>query len=165
VGCARAGARLVLADVDTAKRTLADKLGARWTTPNKALTAKVDVLSPCALGGVLSAASVPRLRCRAIVGAANNQLTEEPVADLLAKRGILWAPDFVVNAGGVINLAVELRPEGYDPTIARQQTRAIGTTLADVLNQADAKKITPLKAANTLAEQRMTTQRRSGGWQ
>jgi leucine dehydrogenase len=153
--CAKAGAELVLADVDASKRALADRLGARWTTPGRALTAKVDVLAPCALGGVLSAASVPRLRCRAIVGAANNQLTEEPVAELLAARGILWAPDFIVNAGGVINLAVELRPEGYDPAVARRQTRAIGDTLAQVLDAADADGVTPLGAANALAERRM----------
>jgi len=155
--CARAGAQLVLADVDAGKRALAERLGARWTTPGRALSAKVDVLAPCALGGVLSAASVPRLRCRAIAGAANNQLTEERVAELLARRGILWAPDFVVNAGGVINLAVELRPEGYDPAVARRQARAIGDTLADVLDAADASSVTPLAAANALAERLMTT--------
>jgi leucine dehydrogenase len=157
--CARAGAQLVLADVDAGKRTLAERLDARWTTPGRALTAQVDVLAPCALGGVVSAASAPRLRCRAIVGAANNQLTEEPVAELLAGRGILWAPDFVVNAGGVINLAVELRPEGYDPAVARRQARAISDTLAQVLDSADADGVTPLAAANALAERRMTTRR------
>ena len=153
--CARAGAELVLADIDPAKRTLAEGLGARWTTPARALTARVDVLCPCALGGVLSAASVPKLRCRAIVGAANNQLTDEAVAPLLAERGILWAPDFVVNAGGVINLAVELRPEGYDPDVAHRQARAIGETLAEVLGTADAARVTPLAAANALAERRL----------
>jgi len=154
--CARAGARLVLADVDPGKRALAERLGARWTTPARALSAKVDVLSPCALGGVLSAASVPTLRCRAIAGAANNQLTEEHVAELLARRGILWAPDFVVNAGGVINLAVELRPEGYDAALARSRARAIGGTLAQVLDAADADGVIPLAAANALAERRMS---------
>jgi leucine dehydrogenase len=153
--CAKAGARLVLADLDADKRALAERLGARWTTPGRALSAQVDVLAPCALGGMLSAASVPRLGCRAIVGAANNQLTEEPVADLLARRGILWAPDFVVNAGGVINLAVELRPEGYDPAVARRQARAIGDTLAQVLDAADADGVTPLAAANALAQRQM----------
>lgn len=153
--CARAGARLVLADVDADKRALAERLGARWTTPARALTAKVDVLSPCALGGVLSAAQVPKLRCRAVVGAANNQLTEEAVAELLARRGILWAPDFVVNAGGVVNLAVELRPEGYDPAVARRDARAIGETLARVLDEAEAERVTPLAAADALAERRM----------
>jgi leucine dehydrogenase len=153
--CARAGARLVLADVDADKRALAQRLGARWATPARALTAQVDVLAPCALGGVLSAAAVPRLRCRAIAGAANNQLTAEPIAELLARRGILWAPDFVVNAGGVINLAVELRPEGYDPAAARRRAHAIGDTLAQVLDAAEADGVTPLAAANALAERRM----------
>jgi leucine dehydrogenase len=155
--CARAGARLVVADVDPARRALAERLGASWTTPARALTAKVDVLAPCALGGVLSAASVPKLRCRAIAGAANNQLTGEPVAALLASQGIVWAPDFVVNAGGVINLAVELRPEGYDAAEARRRTRAIGATLAGVLAVADAERVTPLAAANALAERRLSS--------
>jgi leucine dehydrogenase len=153
--CAKAGAQLVLADVDASKRALAERLGARWTTPARALTAKVDVVAPCALGGVLSAASVPRLRCRAIAGAANNQLTEERVAELLARRGILWAPDFVVNAGGVINLAVELRPEGYDPAVARRQACAIGDTLTTILDEAETAGTTPLAAASALAERRM----------
>lgn len=153
--CARAGAQLVVTDVDPAKRALAEQLGARWTTPGRALTAKVDVLSPCALGAVLDEQAVPRLRCRAIAGAANNQLSQERVADLLAARGILWAPDFVVNAGGIVNIAVELRPEGYDAAVARRDCRAIGTTLAGVLDAAEAERVTPLAAANALAQRRL----------
>ena len=99
---------------------------------------------------------MPKLRCRAIVGAANNQLTEESVAELLAARGILWAPDFVVNAGGVINLAVELRPEGYDAAVARRQARAIGDTLAQVLDAADTRPASP--------RSRPPTRWRSAGW-
>ena len=68
----------------------------------------VDVLAPCALGGVLDHVTVPRLRCRIVAGAANNQLADESVADLLSDRQILWAPDFVANAGGIINIAEEL---------------------------------------------------------
>ena len=83
--CARAGAKLVLADIDEGKRRLADQLGARWTTPERALEADVDVLAPCALGGVLDEETVPRLRCRVIAGAANNQLADDRVADLLAR--------------------------------------------------------------------------------
>jgi leucine dehydrogenase len=153
--CARAGAQLVVADVDPAKRALAERLGARWTTPGRALTAKVDVLSPCALGAVFDADTVPRLRCRAIAGAANNQLATERAADLLAEHGILWAPDFVVNAGGIVNIAVELRPDGYDAAVARRDCRAIGNTLAQVLETADAERVTPLAAANALAERRL----------
>jgi leucine dehydrogenase len=159
--CARAGAQLVVTDVDPAKRALAERLGARWTTPGRALTAPVDVLSPCALGAVFDERSVPRLRCRAIAGAANNQLSEERVADLLAARGILWAPDFVVNAGGIVNIAVELRPEGYDAAVARRECRAIGATLAQLLGVADSDGVSPLAAANALAERRLADARRS----
>jgi leucine dehydrogenase len=157
--CARAGAELVVADVDPAKRALAQRLGARWTTPGRALTAKVDVLSPCALGAVFDADTVPKLRCRAIAGAANNQLATEGAAEPLAARGILWAPDFVVNAGGIVNIAVELRPEGYDPAVARRDCRAIGETLAQILDAADARGVTPLAAANALAERRLAAAR------
>jgi leucine dehydrogenase len=154
--CARGGASLVVTDVDPAKRAVAERLGVRWTTPGRALTAKVDVLSPCALGAVLTSETVPRLRCRAIAGAANNQLAEEGVAELLAAREILWAPDFLVNAGGIVNIAVELRPDGYDAAIARRDCRAIGATLARVLDAADAHGVTPLAAANALAVSRLS---------
>lgn len=153
--CARAGAQLVVTDVDPQKRSLAEQLGARWTTPARALTAKVDVLSPCALGAVFTEATVPTLRCRAIAGAANNQLADERVAKLLAARGILWAPDFVVNAGGIVNVAAELREAGYDAAVARRDCRAIGDTLAEVFAAADAERVTPLLAANALAERRL----------
>ncbi|MDO8209482.1 Glu/Leu/Phe/Val dehydrogenase [Conexibacter sp. CPCC 206217] len=153
--CARAGARLVLADVDPAKRVLAERLGARWTTPARALTANVDVLSLCALGGQLDEAIVPRLRCRAIAGAANNQLATDAVAAQLAAREIVWAPDFVVNAGGIVNIAVEFEPSGYDAGLARRRVRAIGDTLAEIFAAADAERTTPLAAAVALGEQRL----------
>lgn len=153
--CARGGAALIVTDVDPAKRALAERLGARWATPARALTTKVDVVSPCALGAVLSEATIPKLRCRAIAGAANNQLADDHAAELLAARGILWAPDFVVNAGGIVNIAVELRPEGYDAAVARRECRRIGATLAEVLDAADAQGITPLAAANALARRRL----------
>jgi leucine dehydrogenase len=136
--CARGGAQLVVTDVDPGKRALAEQLGAR-----------------CALGAILDEQVVPRLRCRAIAGAANNQLTEECVAELLDAHGILWAPDFVVNAGGIVNIGVELRDEGYDAAVARRSCRAIGATLAEVLATADARRTTPLAAANALAVRRL----------
>jgi hypothetical protein len=121
---AEAGAQLTVADVDERKRELADELGAAWTDPDSALTAGVDVVSPCALGGALNDDTVPELRCRVIAGAANNQLAADGIAVMLAEREILWAPDFVANAGGIINISVELEPEGYDP--ARAETRVRG---------------------------------------
>ena len=151
--CARAGANLVLSDIDAGKRRLAEDLGAGWTPPARALEVEVDVLAPCALGGVLDQTSVPRLRCAIVAGAANNQLAGEPVADLLADRKILWAPDFVVNAGGIINIAEELH--GYDAAVARRRVRRIGEILLDIFDRADTAGITPLTAAMELAQQRL----------
>jgi leucine dehydrogenase len=152
---AAAGARLVVADVDEGKRALADALGAEWTDPASALRAEVDVLAPCALGGVLDADSVPALRCRAIAGAANNQLASDAAAQQLREREILWAPDFVANAGGIINIAVELEPEGYAPERADRRVRAIGDTLRTIFDDADAAGTTPLAAAMALASRRL----------
>jgi leucine dehydrogenase len=153
--CARAGARLVVSDVDQSKRALADALGARWATPRAALTARVDVLAPCALAGVFDDESVPRLRCRVIAGAANNQLASDSVASFLAARGILWAPDFVANAGGVINIAEEFAPGGYDPASARRRVWGIGQTVANLFDEADATGATPLEVAAAVAARRL----------
>jgi leucine dehydrogenase len=152
---ARSGATLVLADIDTGRRELADRLGATWTDPHAALTADVDVVAPCALGGVLDEDVVPELHCRVIAGAANNQLAAESVGELLADRGILWVPDFVANAGGVVNISVELEPAGYDTARAEQRVRAIGDTVRTVLDHADATGTTPLAAAMEIAQQRV----------
>jgi leucine dehydrogenase len=151
--CAKAGAKLTVADVDAGKRALADSLGGRWTTPQRALEADVDVLVPCALGGILDDESVPRLRCRVVAGAANNQLADDAVADLLAARGILWAPDFVANAGGLINIAVER--DGYDLGRARRLVRGIADTLREIFDNAEAAGATPLTAALELAADRL----------
>ena len=151
--CARADARLVLSDIDPRKRRLAEDLGADWAPPERALELEVDVLAPCALGGVLNHATVPRLRCPIVAGAANNQLATESVADLLAERQILWAPDFVVNAGGIINIAEELH--GYDPAAARRRVRRIGEIVLDIFDRAETADTTPLTAAMDLARQRL----------
>jgi leucine dehydrogenase len=160
---ARAGADLLVADIDERKRKLADELGARWTTPERAMTAPVDVLAPCALGGVLDDETVPELRCRVVAGAANNQLADDRIADLLHERGILWAPDFVANAGGIVNIAVELGPDGYDPRRARARVRGIADTLAEVYANARAIGATPLTAAMELARRRLTLAEERGG--
>ena len=152
---AGAGADLVLADVAGDKRALADELGARWADPGEALRAPVDIVAPCALGGVLDDDSVPALRCRAIAGAANNQLASDAIAQTLHERGILWTPDFVANAGGIINIAVELEPEGYSADRARSRVLAIGDTLRTIFELADASALTPLAAAQELARRRL----------
>jgi len=153
---ADAGARLVLADVDEGKRSLAAELpGASWAEPDEAVLADVDVLAPCALGGVLDAHTVPRVRTRVICGAANNQLAHDGLAADLAARGILYAPDFVVNAGGLINVAAELERGGYDPERARARVAGIEDVVAAILAEAAADDTTPLAAAVRRARRRL----------
>ena len=151
--CARAGATLVVSDIDQHKRRLAEELGAGWASPRRALEAELDVVAPCALGGILDHETVPRLRCRIVAGAANNQLASESVAELLAARDILWAPDFVANAGGIINIAEEQRP--YDAAAARRRVRRIGEIILDIFDRADASGTTPLAAAMDVARARL----------
>jgi leucine dehydrogenase len=148
---ARRGATLLANDLDLTKRPAALALGARWVSAEEALRAPVDVVCPCALGGVLDDESVPALQAPAVAGSANNQLASEAAAERLQERGILWAPDFVANAGGIINIAVELGPGGYDPRRARERTRAIGDTIRRVFDDAEADGVTPLAAALALA--------------
>ena len=150
----RAGAELLVTDIDERRRALAEELpGARAVDPGDALLAEVDVLAPCALGGVLDERTVPDLRCQVVCGAANNQLTHDAVADLLAERGILYGPDFIANAGGIINIAVEL--EGYDPALAARRVRGIEQAMGEVLDEAERAAITPLAAAIELARRRL----------
>ena len=154
-GLAEGGASLLLADVVAEKRALADELGAAWAEPGEALRADVDLVAPCALGGVLDEASGPALRCRAVAGAANNQLATDAIAEALHARGILWTPDFVANAGGIINIGVELEPEGYDPARARERVLAVGDTVRTLLAAAARDGVTPLAAAMALARERL----------
>ena len=153
--CADAGATHLVTDIDPSKRSIADELGARWIEPDEALGSAADVFVPCALGGVLDHDSVTRLGAPIVAGAANNQLAEDDVAELLSARGVLWAPDFVVNAGGIINISVELEPGGYDPRRARRRVRGIGDTLRRIFDDAHATAASPLTAAMALARERL----------
>lgn len=153
--CARAGAQLLVADVDQGKRAIAEQLGARWCRPEEALLAELDVLVPCALGALFDETTVPQLRCQVVAGAANNQLADDRIAELLQSRGILWAPDFVVNAGGLINIAEELG--GYDAAVARRRVNGVADTLREIFARADADGVTPLTAALALARSRLAS--------
>ncbi|WP_229372788.1 Glu/Leu/Phe/Val dehydrogenase dimerization domain-containing protein [Umezawaea beigongshangensis] len=143
---AAAGARLVVTDVDTSRRALAERWGATWNEPDEALTADVDVVVPCAVGGFLTPETVPALRCRAIVGAANNQLDADSTADLLHARGICWAPDTVVSAGGIVS-AVSREVHGASPDEADLLVRDIGRRLGEVLAAAASRDVPPLHEA------------------
>jgi leucine dehydrogenase len=149
------GSRLVVTDLDESHRALADELGAEWVAPGEILFAEVDVLAPCALGAIFDEETVPRLHARVIAGAANNQLADPSVDELLVAHDILWVPDFVVNAGGIVNIGVEFAPGGYDPVRAERDVRAIGDTVRLILDEGEAAGVTPLAAAMAIARRRI----------
>ena len=156
----RAGARLVVADIDVdavARARVA--FGAEAMAPEKIYDADATVFAPCALGAVLDDETVPRLRCAAVAGAANNQLLEDRHGEALRARGILYAPDYVINAGGLINAAAELRPGGYERDWARAKVAEIGPTLSGIFEHADRLDATTNAVADRLARQRLAHHR------
>ncbi|MDX1447431.1 MAG: Glu/Leu/Phe/Val dehydrogenase [Acidimicrobiia bacterium] len=150
--------RLLISDVDTeALETVAASTGAEIVEPPSLLEAECDILAPCALGAVLSADTIPRLRCAAVVGSANNQLAEDEDADRLAARGILYAPDYVVNAGGIVNIGVEVETGTYAEELAGERVDQIADRLTEILQEADRRGVTPSAAAEQLARQRIAS--------
>src|SRR5438093_11404428 len=155
---ATVGARLIIADTDPQRAMLARREFEAWRVePDEILQSECDVLSPCALGGVLSRKTIPKLRCRAIAGAANNQLEVSSDAKRLEERGILYAPDYVVNAGGIMNILVGLQAgrQGYDRAKAERLLSQIPATLHAIFRKARAEGLTPAQAADSLAEARL----------
>jgi leucine dehydrogenase len=151
------GADVVVADIDRdAVEGVAASTGATIVAHDDILSTPCDVLAPCALGAVLSQTSIPDLRCAAIVGAANNQLATRDDAVRLAEVGIVYAPDFVANAGGIVNISVELEGDGYSAVRAADRVDRIFDRMSEILNVARADAITPLAAAERLANQRIT---------
>jgi leucine dehydrogenase len=150
---AAAGASLVLADLDESKHALARELGARWLSPQEALRAGVDVVCPCALGGSIDEQLCGELRAKVICGSANNQLADDRLADALADRGVLYAPDFIVNAGGLISVAAEV--EGRDRAGVITAIAEIEDVLAGVIARSQRSGVTPLGAALALARERI----------
>lgn len=149
------GADVAASDIDPAKRRIAEEMGARWIEPDEEIVAECDILAPCALGGAIDAANLPLLRCDIVCGCANNQLADESLAESLAERGILYAPDFVVNAGGLIHVYREIR--GYSEERARELVLGIEQNVASILRTANEREITPLDAARAIAMERLET--------
>ncbi len=155
---AEGGEKLTVADVDAgATGWCAEHLGAEVVDVDDVLESDADIVSPNALGGVLTAASIPRLQCRAVVGAANNQLGEVADADRLAEAGVLFAPDYVVNAGGLIQVSDELVPDGWSPERVRHRTEQIGARLLAILDLAEDEGVSTARAAERYAEERMAS--------
>jgi leucine dehydrogenase len=147
-------AKVTVADVNAPASERARRdLGVEVVSADRAHMVECDIFSPCALGAILNADTIPQLACRAVVGSANNQLATPSDAKALVEAGITYAPDFVVNAGGVINIAEEL--VGYHRERAYANVRRIFDTTAAVLTTADAEGITTADAADRLAERRL----------
>jgi glutamate dehydrogenase/leucine dehydrogenase len=145
------GARVLVSDVDESR---AAATGFETVPPESVLDTEMDVYSPCAVGGTLNAESIPGLACRAVAGCANNQLAEPEDAERLQERGILYAPDYVVNAGGIIQL-IGLEDEGWDEAQLEQRLAGIGDTLRELYAEAASEGITPAEAADRLVRRRL----------
>lgn len=152
----KGGAHLVLSDLDTRRaESLAEELGdTEAFEPHTAYAAPCDVYAPCAVGATLNAESIPELKCRVVVGSANNQLQEPEDASRLFERGILYAPDYIVNAGGAI--ALGLRSQGVtSQSEIHERVDAIGASLAEILIEASAANESPVYTAERVVERRL----------
>ncbi len=149
-----AGARLFVSDIHVpAVLRAVDAFGAAAVDPAEAHMVEADIFAPCALGAGLNARTIPHIRARIVAGAANNQLQTPADGHALRKRGILYAPDYAINAGGVISIA--LATPGGDDTQVRQKTLSIGETLSAIFARSAREETTPERIADAMAEERL----------
>jgi leucine dehydrogenase len=147
---------VTVADIDAEKTSLlAAQYGVKVVAPEEIHRLEVDVYSPCAMGAVLNDQTIPELRCKIVCGSANNQLAEARHGDLLTSRGILYAPDYIVSAGGVISGVDSLNPGGFNRQRAMEKVSHIYKTTGNVIAIAKEQNIPTYRAADVLAEQRI----------
>jgi leucine dehydrogenase len=151
----QANARVFVSDINAeAVKQVSEKYKTGVIDPSDVYEAEVDIYSPCALGATLNSQTIQKLRCAIVAGAANNQLADEELhGRMLMERGIVYAPDFLINAGGLINVYSELH--GYNRENALKQTETIYQLTLNILQKAASEKITTHKAAMLIAEQRL----------
>lgn len=148
------GAQVSVADIDKERvEKVTTKFGAHAVDPDAIVTSECDVFAPCALGAVINDQTISKLRCKIVAGGANNQLAEHRHGDALLELGILYAPDYVINAGGLMNVFVEL--EGYSRERAFEKTTQVYDNLMQVFNISRTEKIATHRAADRLAEKRI----------
>jgi leucine dehydrogenase len=156
-----AGAEVVICDIDEARTSeLSRKNGFEVVPDERHLDVECDIYAPCARGAGINDETIPRLRCRAVAGCANNQLLEKRHAADLRRRGILYAPDYLINAGGIINVSVELLPGGYDEAVALKRIETIYDNLKRVFALSKREDVPTNVAADRLAEERLAAARR-----
>lgn len=158
------GASLIVTDIQkqSVERAVAD-FGAKAVDPNDIYRVACDIFSPCALGGVINNDTIKQIKAKAIAGSANNQLETDAHGDLLFKKGIVYAPDYVINSGGVINVADELSEGGYNQARAMAKVETIYENLTKVYDISNRDNIPTYVAADRMAEERMESVRRSSG--
>lgn len=155
------GATVSVADIDAARtQELAARYGATVVAPETIHTLECDVYSPCALGAVINDASVAQLRCKVVAGCANNQLARIEHGDMLHERGIVYAPDYIINAGGAIYDADRLQPGGFSQQRALEHVDRIFETMTQLLEISRRDGISTARAADRLAEQRLAAARK-----
>jgi leucine dehydrogenase len=148
------GAIVTVADIDPERvQRITSKYGLKAVDPEQIITSECDVLAPCALGAVINDKTINNLKCRIIAGGANNQLAEYRHGDALMELGILYAPDYVINSGGLMNVFVEL--EGYSQERAFDKTKQVYDNLMNVFKMSKAEKIATHRAADRVAEARI----------
>ena len=150
------GAKVYVTDINQALvQRAVDDYGAIAVGTDEIYDTDADVYSPCALGGTVNEKTLPRLKCKIICGAANNQLASDAIGDEVQKRGILYAPDYAVNAGGVMNVSLEI--DGYNRERALRMMRTIYYNLGRIFEIAKRDGIPTYKAADRMAEERIAT--------
>jgi leucine dehydrogenase len=150
------GARLSVADVDPLKTERANReFDAQVVPLDRIFDVDCDVVAPCALGSAMNEATIPRIRARIVAGAANNQLAEPRHGDDLHARGILYAPDYAINAGGLINVAQEV--QGYDADKARQKTMTLYDTIWDIAERSARLNAPTYRVADILVEEKLAS--------
>jgi len=151
-----AGATLIVTDIVPEKaRMVAERHGAKVVAPDAIYDQECEVYAPCALGATINDDTVPRLRCKIVAGAANNQCLTVEHGDRLKERGIVYAPDFVINAGGIINVSVELEKNGYNEDRATAKVKNIYNAVRDILENAQQQNVSTNRAAILLAEKKL----------
>lgn len=155
-----AGAKLIITDIyPNSIERIVNEFGAEVVSPDEIYGVDCDVFAPCALGAILNNRTIPQLKCKLVAGSANNQLETDADGFALQAKGIVYAPDYAINAGGLINVAAEL--DGYNAELVNQKVSKIYNTIEDILNIAKKEGILPHQAADRLAEQRLDEVRKS----
>ena len=150
------GAKVFVTDINTdLVQRAVDDHGAEAVAPDQIYDVDAQVYSPCALGGTVNANTLPRLKCQVICGAANNQLANDEIGDEVMRKGILYAPDYAVNAGGLMNVSLEI--DGYNRERAMRMLRTIYFNLGRIFEIAQRDGIPTYKAADRMAEERIAS--------